>query len=133
MKGEARLFRVIVVAASLAFLCSQMVAQPSPRCFRVDVDTFKMPQKRYVIAPYKIPARKTLGLALSGGGARGIAQIGVLKALEDKGVPVDYIVGTSMGAIIGGLYSAGYSPSYLETLAKTLPWDELTADRKSVV
>jgi len=121
------LFRVIVVAASLAFLCSQMVAQPSPRCFRVDVDTFKMPQKRYVIAPYKIPARKTLGLALSGGGARGIAQIGVLKALEDKGVPVDYIVGTSMGAIIGGLYSAGYSPSYLETLAKTLPWDELTA------
>jgi len=127
MKGEARLFRVIVVAASLAFLCSQMVAQPSPRCFRVDVDTFKMPQKRYVIAPYKIPARKTLGLALSGGGARGIAQIGVLKALEDKGVPVDYIVGTSMGAIIGGLYSAGYSPSYLETLAKTLPWDELTA------
>ena len=127
MKGEARLFRVIVVAASLAFLCSQMVAQPSPRCFRVDVDTFKIPQKRYVIAPYKIPARKTLGLALSGGGARGIAQIGVLKALEDKGVPVDYIVGTSMGAIIGGLYSAGYSPSYLETLAKTLPWDELTA------
>lgn len=127
MKGEARLFRVIAVAASLAFLCSQMVAQPSPRCFRVDVDTFKMPQKRYVIAPYKIPARKTLGLALSGGGARGIAQIGVLKALEDKGVPVDYIVGTSMGAIIGGLYSAGYSPSYLETLAKTLPWDELTA------
>ncbi len=121
------MFRVIVVAASLAFLCSQMVAQPSPRCFRVDVDTFKMPQKRYVIAPYKIPARKTLGLALSGGGARGIAQIGVLKALEDKGVPVDYIVGTSMGAIIGGLYSAGYSPSYLETLAKTLPWDELTA------
>jgi len=121
------LFRVIVVAASLAFLCSQMVAQPSPRCFRVDVDTFKIPQKRYVIAPYKIPARKTLGLALSGGGARGIAQIGVLKALEDKGVPVDYIVGTSMGAIIGGLYSAGYSPSYLETLAKTLPWDELTA------
>ena len=121
------MFRVIVVAASLAFLCSQMVAQPSPRCFRVDVDTFKIPQKRYVIAPYKIPARKTLGLALSGGGARGIAQIGVLKALEDKGVPVDYIVGTSMGAIIGGLYSAGYSPSYLETLAKTLPWDELTA------
>ena len=127
MKGEARLFCVIAVAASLAFLCSQMVAQPSPRCFRVDVDTFKIPQKRYVIAPYKIPARKTLGLALSGGGARGIAQIGVLKALEDKGVPVDYIVGTSMGAIIGGLYSAGYSPSYLETLAKTLPWDELTA------
>ncbi|MFQ3597254.1 MAG: patatin-like phospholipase family protein [Chloroherpetonaceae bacterium] len=102
-----------------------------PRFFRVDVDTFAAPQKRYAVAPYKTPARKTLGLALSGGGARGIAQIGVLKALEDKGVPIDYIVGTSMGAIIGGLYSTGYSPAYLETLVKTLSWDELTALQES--
>ncbi len=121
------MLRVTVLTISLAFLCSLAVAQPSPHVFRVDVDTVKIPQKRYAIAPYKIPARKTLGLALSGGGARGIAQIGVLKALEDKGVPIDYIVGTSMGAIVGGLYSAGYSPAYLETLVKTLSWDELTA------
>ncbi|MGQ9805089.1 MAG: patatin-like phospholipase family protein [Chlorobiales bacterium] len=90
-----------------------------------------MPQKRYAAAPYKTPARKSLGLALSGGGARSIAQIGVLKALEDKSVPIDYIVGTSMGAIIGGLYSAGYSPAYLETLVKTLSWDELTSLQES--
>ncbi len=121
------MFRVTVLTISLAFLCFQAVAQPSPHVFRVDVDTLKIPQKRYAIVPYKIPARKTLGLALSGGGARGIAQIGVLKALEDKGVPIDYIVGTSMGAIVGGLYSAGYSPAYLETLVKTLSWEELTA------
>ncbi len=121
------MLRVTVLTISLACLCSLAVAQPSPHVFRVDVDTLKIPQKRYAIAPYKIPARKTLGLALSGGGARGIAQIGVLKALEDKGVPIDYIVGTSMGAIVGGLYSAGYSPAYLETLVKTLSWDELTA------
>jgi NTE family protein len=127
LKGGARVLRVTVLTISLAFLCSLAVAQPSPHVFRVDVDTLKIPQKRYAIAPYKIPARKTLGLALSGGGARGIAHIGVLKALEDKGVPIDYIVGTSMGAIVGGLYSAGYSPAYLETLVKTLSWDELTA------
>ncbi len=125
------MFRVTLLAVSLTFLCLQAIAQPTPRFFRVDVDTFAMAQKRYTIAPYKTPARKTLGLALSGGGARGIAQIGVLKALEDKGVPIDYIVGTSMGAIIGGLYSTGYSPAYLETLVKTLSWDELTSLQES--
>ncbi len=127
MKGEARLLRVTVLAISFAFLCSVVVAQPSQGFFRVDVDTFSLPHKRYAIAPYKIPARKTLGLALSGGGSRGIAHIGVLKALEDKGVPIDYIVGTSMGAIIGGLYSAGYSSTDLEKLIKNLSWSDLTA------
>lgn len=121
------LFRVTLLTAAIALCYSQAAAQPSPHFFRVDIDTFAMPQKRYAIAPYKIPARKSLGLALSGGGARGIAQIGVLKAFEDKGVPIDYIVGTSMGAIVGGLYSAGYSPAYLEALVKTLPWNELTS------
>ncbi len=127
LKGEVRLLRITVLAVLLIFLCLQVLAQPSSRFFRIDVDTLRLPQKRYAIAPYKIPARKTLGLALSGGGARGIAHIGVLKALEDKGVPIDYIVGTSIGAIIGGLYSIGYSPAYLETLVKNLPWDELTS------
>ena len=51
-----------------------------------------------------------VGLVLSGGGAKGIAHIGVLKALEENEIPVDYIVGTSMGGIIGGCYAAGMSP-----------------------
>ena len=51
-----------------------------------------------------------VGLVLSGGGAKGLAHIGVIKALEDSDIPIDYIAGTSMGAIIGGLYAAGYSP-----------------------
>lgn len=51
-----------------------------------------------------------VGLVLSGGGSKGISHIGVIKALEDQGVPISYITGTSMGAIIGGLYAAGYSP-----------------------
>ncbi len=62
-----------------------------------------------------VPAnRPTIGLALGGGGTRGAAHVGVLKVLEEEGIPIDCIVGTSMGAIIGGLYSAGVPTSKLE-------------------
>lgn len=57
------------------------------------------------------PDRPTVGLVLSGGGAKGIAHIGMIQALEDAGIPIDYITGTSMGAIVGGLYASGYSPA----------------------
>ena len=61
-------------------------------------------------------ARETVGLVLSGGGAKGIAHIGVIKALEDNDIPVDYVTGTSMGAIIGSLYSCGWSPDKMLNL-----------------
>ncbi|MDE6338876.1 MAG: patatin-like phospholipase family protein [Muribaculaceae bacterium] len=54
--------------------------------------------------------RETVGLVLSGGGAKGIAHVGVIKALEDNDIPIDYVTGTSMGAIVGSLYSCGWSP-----------------------
>ncbi|MGE5237087.1 MAG: patatin-like phospholipase family protein [Acidobacteriota bacterium] len=73
--------------------------------------------------------RPRVCLVLSGGGALGIAHIGVLKVLEELRVPVDCVVGTSMGAIIGGLYAAGYSPQELERLTTSLPWHEILADR----
>ncbi|HKJ41222.1 MAG TPA: patatin-like phospholipase family protein, partial [Sunxiuqinia sp.] len=57
-----------------------------------------------------------VGLVLSGGGAKGLAHIGVIRALEENNIPIDYIAGTSMGAIIGGLYAAGYSPDEMEKL-----------------
>ncbi len=56
------------------------------------------------------PTGQSVGLVLSGGGAKGIAHIGVIKALEENDIPIDYVAGTSMGAIIGGLYAAGYTP-----------------------
>ena len=59
--------------------------------------------------------RPRIGLVLSGGGARGAAHIGVLKVLEDLRIPVDYVAGTSMGAIIGGLYASGMSPGVHRT------------------
>ena len=55
-------------------------------------------------------ARQSVGLVLSGGGAKGIAHIGVIQALEDNDIPIDYITGTSMGTIVGGLYACGFTP-----------------------
>lgn len=59
-------------------------------------------------------AAQQVGLVLSGGGAKGLYHIGVIKALEENGIPIDYISGTSIGAIIGGLYAAGYTPAQIE-------------------
>ncbi|WP_152221785.1 patatin-like phospholipase family protein [Pseudomonas sp. SCB32] len=69
-----------------------------------------------------------IGLVLSGGAARGLAHIGVLKALDEQGIHVDAIAGTSMGAVIGGLYAAGYTPKELEKLALSLDWQQALSD-----
>jgi len=69
--------------------------------------------------------RPKLGLVLSGGGAKGVAHIGVLRVLEDAGLRPDYISGTSMGAIIGGLYAIGYSADELSELNSSMNWNEL--------
>lgn len=73
--------------------------------------------------------RPKIGLALSGGGARGGAHIGVLKKLEELNVPIDYIAGTSMGAIVGALYAAGYTPDEIETMVRDADWRSAFTDR----
>ena len=73
--------------------------------------------------------RARIGLVLSGGGARGLAHVGVLKALERAHVRVDAIAGTSMGAIVGGLYASGMSADQLETELRRIDWDALFATR----
>ena len=60
-----------------------------------------------------------VGLVLSGGGAKGMTHIGIIRALEENGIPIDYIAGTSMGAIIGSLYAMGYSPDDMEALLRS--------------
>lgn len=75
------------------------------------------------------PARPRIGLVLSGGGARGLAHIGVLRVLEEMKVPVDLIVGTSMGAVVGGAYASGRSVDELEALVKSAHWNAILADR----
>ena len=75
--------------------------------------------------------RKKVGIVLSGGGAKGVAHIGVIKALEELNIPIDYIAGTSIGAIIGGLYSIGYTSEQLETIVKQTDWIDLLTDKVS--
>jgi NTE family protein len=72
--------------------------------------------------------RPTVGLVLSGGGAKGFAHIGALKVIEESGLPIDYIAGTSMGSIIGGLYAIGYSPEMMMELVCNQNWDAIMSD-----
>lgn len=72
--------------------------------------------------------RPKIGLVLSGGGAKGFAHIGVLKVLDEAGVKVDYIGGTSMGAIVGGLYAAGYTGKQIDSIFTSTDFDELLTD-----
>ena len=71
-----------------------------------------------------------VGLVLSGGGAKGIAHVGVLEALEEAGVHIDYITGTSMGALVGGLYSIGYTTEQLAEIVHSNDFNEFFQDRK---
>lgn len=113
-----------LAAALLSIVTGTALAAPSPTT-TLYPDTLRLPMHRLELFHSMRPARKTVGLALSGGGANGISQIGVLKAFEEEGVPIDFIAGTSMGAIIGGLYSSGYTPAELEKLAHTLQWQSI--------
>lgn len=80
-------------------------------------------------APGVHQARPRVALVLSGGGARGLAHIGVLRVLQELRVPVDMVVGTSMGGVIGGAYAAGASVADLERMARQTDWERVMADR----
>jgi len=84
-----------------------------------------------VVLPQKATAdeRLRIGLALSGGGARGAAHVGVLRVLEEQRIPIDYIAGTSMGSIVGGLYASGMSPDQIEQALAEIPWGNVFNDR----
>lgn len=78
--------------------------------------------------PLKDAAHPKVGLVLGGGGARGFAHIGVIKVLEELGIPIDYVAGTSMGSIVGGLYASGYSAAELEQIISGIDWDFVLSD-----
>ena len=75
--------------------------------------------------------RQKVGLVFGGGGAKGAAEVGVLKVIEEAGIPIDYVAGTSIGAVVGGLYAAGYSAAELDTLFSSQQWLSLLTDRNS--
>lgn len=75
------------------------------------------------------PGRPKIGVVLSGGGAKGAAHIGVLKYLEEAGIPIDYVAGTSMGSIVGGMYALGYSPQEILDIISNVDWNELISNQ----
>lgn len=78
---------------------------------------------------YPPDERPKIGLALSGGGARGLSQIGILKAFEESGIQIGAIAGTSIGGIIGGLHASGYSADSIEQIVKSIDFSELFSNR----
>ena len=76
--------------------------------------------------------QKKVGLVLGGGGAKGVAHIGVLKVLERAGVPVDLVVGTSMGSIIGGTYASGHDVEEMDSLVRKQNWQFVLSDRENL-
>ncbi len=105
-----RTLRFAAVVAALVLVCSSAGAREEP----------ERP------AP---PHRPRIGLALAGGGARGAAHIGVLEVMEELKIPVDCVAGTSMGAIVGGLYSAGMSPAQMRAAMDRIDWEDLLSAR----
>lgn len=83
----------------------------------------------YISSAQQNTVRPKIGLTLSGGGAKGLAHIGILKALDSAGLKVDYITGTSMGGILGALYAVGYSGNEIEQIAKGIDWDQLFSNQ----
>ncbi len=73
--------------------------------------------------------RPKVAVVLSGGGAKGVAHISALKVIEEAGFPIDYVCGTSMGALVGSLYSLGYSTDFLDSLVRSQDWTALLSDR----
>ncbi|MBC7851130.1 MAG: patatin-like phospholipase family protein [Chitinophagaceae bacterium] len=76
--------------------------------------------------------RPKIGLTLSGGGAKGLAHIGILKAIDSAGLKIDYITGTSMGSIVGSLYAVGYSADEMEKIARKMAWEVLLSNSSSL-
>ena len=76
--------------------------------------------------------RATVGVVLSGGGAKGMAHIGVLKVLEKAGIPIDIVTGTSIGSIVGGLYAIGYNAHSLDSMVRTQDWTYVITDNEDL-
>ncbi len=114
MRGTWQLLGLLLLSLSFSF--SQ--EQPAQ-------DTSSAPGPSSTASQQPKPARHrpTIGVALEGGGALGLAHIGVLQWFEQHHIPIDYVAGTSMGGLVGGLYASGKTPQQLHDLVKEQNWD----------
>src|SRR5882757_1054736 len=113
------MFQIVIKFLLLAFAASCLAQEnPAPANPAAPAD-----------AQVARPSRPRIGVALEGGGALGFAHIGVLRWFEEHHVPIDYIAGTSMGGLVGGLYATGNSPSEIRGLIRDIDWDEVLGGR----
>ena len=121
IKKNFDMLAAIIKTAIFLFLLSHTILSQSIIKLNLNLEEENLPFGLTFLKPHCYPK---LGLALSGGGSRGLSQLGVLKAFEENNIPIEYIVGTSMGSIIGGLYSAGYSVEALDSIITSTDWSE---------
>jgi len=121
--------RIVSLITAILLLFSQLLAgNQASSWIDIPLDFEPGPQEQGSFIPYAQPRRPKIALALSGGGARGMAQIGVLKTFEKYGITIDGIAGTSIGAVVGGLYAVGYNATEIETLARQIDWNDIIHD-----
>jgi NTE family protein len=114
--------RTLAAALCCGFFLSAALAAPA-------APAPQQPNATSIAPDASVKPRPKIALVLSGGGARGFAHIGVLRALQELRVPVDFVVGTSMGSVVGGAYAAGSSVEQLELLVRRTDWNAVVADR----
>ena len=123
---------LLIVAALLALLSGSVFAQ-TDKLVNISYDPrsdslfFRQMQQR-MAEIRKEENRPTVALVLAGGGAKGAAHIGVLKYLEEKGIPIDFVAGTSMGGLMGGFYALGYSAADIDSIVRSIDWNTMMSD-----
>ncbi|NOZ60103.1 MAG: BamA/TamA family outer membrane protein [Calditrichaeota bacterium] len=122
-------FRFYLALIIVLIYFSSALGQTASDSFFIKLTFDRVEKPPACFIPHKKLHRPRIGLALSGGGARGFAQIGALKVFEENNIPIDFIVGASMGSIVGGLYAAGYSAAEIEKIAHNAEWRHIMSDK----
>ena len=122
--------RLLALIFAMVLLVPSMTAQPAPVKFGIDpkADTLAFRQMRARMAHIR-KHRPTVALVLSGGGAKGACHIGVMRYLESIGMPVDLVLGTSIGGLIGGFMALGYNADEIEDLIHNIDWGQALSDK----
>jgi NTE family protein len=110
LRTRACILSIVLILCAIPSLTQEKPANPSPGPAPQQPSTTK---------------RQTVGLVLQGGGALGLAHVGVISWLEEHHIPVDYIAGTSMGGLVGGVYATGHNAAEMRQIVKGIPWDEV--------
>ncbi len=115
------------IAAAFLMIALPLFSQDErqARVWKIQPEFLVADERIPSLVPIKRVKRQKIALVLSGGGARGIAAIGVFKSFEKNNIPIDFVVGTSIGSILGGLYASGYSTTQLSQLVDSTNWEEL--------